>query len=456
MKMLSKSILIMFIFDLLILFSSTTFWYEFFNLSSKFYIPALIFIIFTGIITLFLKANYKIREFNNTKKNSYLLFEGIIFAHLPIAIAGLFLSRTLSTIAFIILNIITIFIALKLYRILYHIYLFKLKRAKNVLIIGVGRNAKIIADEIINKRALKMKVIGLVEDYTTEDIIEDTNYKIYKQPLDFAELIRRKKIDIIIVSTKQRMEEQFLTQMALAIPRKVKLYKMADFYEMVTGKYFISKMTANHLFYDIMNKRSVVYDVCKRIFDIVAASIILTVTFPILFYVGVRVKMTDGGAAIYTQNRVGKGGKVFRCYKLRTMYANDYVPENVQNGGYAQDQDSDDRVIPFCKFIRKARFDEIPQMINIIKGEMSIVGPRTEWEDLVKIYSAEIPYYTCRMWDKTGWTGWAQINQGHCVNNDDVAEKLAYDLFYLKHRNVLWEICILVKAVFLALGGRHG
>ena len=95
-------------------------------------------------------------------------------------------------------------------------------------------------------------------------------------------------------------------------------------------------------------------------------------------------------------------------------------------------------------------------MINILRGEMSIVGPRTEWEDLVKIYSKEIPYYECRQWVKTGWTGWAQINQGHCVSNDDVAEKLQYDLYYLKHRNILWEIGILVKAVFLALGGRHG
>ena len=115
------------------------------------------------------------------------------------------------------------------------------------------------------------------------------------------------------------------------------------------------------------------------------------------------------------------------------MYANDYVPKNVKKGGYAQSQDADDRVIPFCKFVRKARFDEIPQMINIIKGEMSIVGPRTEWEEVANIYTKEVPYYPCRMWVNTGWTGWAQINQGHCFSNDDEAEKIAYDLYYLKH-----------------------
>ena len=204
-----------------------------------------------------------------------------------------------------------------------------------------------------------------------------------------------------------------------------------------------------------MNKRSLVYDFCKRAFDIIASLIILTVTAPILVYIGIRVKMTDGGPAIYTQNRVGKGGKIFKAYKLRTMYLNDYVPTG-DNLKQADNQNTDDRVIPFCKFVRKARFDEIPQMINILKGEMSIVGPRTEWDEVVKVYSEQVPYHGCRHWVKTGWTGWAQINQGHLFSSDAEAEKLQYDLYYLKHRNVLWEIGILIKAVFLALGGRHG
>ena len=203
-----------------------------------------------------------------------------------------------------------------------------------------------------------------------------------------------------------------------------------------------------------MIHKSRVYDFCKRCYDIIAALIILIVTLPITGFTALRVWLTDHENPIYTQPRVGIDGKVFKCYKLRTMYANDYVPKagkiNENTAGI-----NDDRVIPFCKWIRKARFDEIPQMINILKGEISIVGPRAEWEDLVNIYKKEIPYYTCRQWVKTGWTGWAQINQGHCVSSDDVNEKLQYDLYYLKNRNVLWEICILVKAVFMALGGRH-
>lgn len=456
MKILSKSIPIMFTFDLIILGLSTALWCGVFQFSLRLKVAIVLMVVIAGLVALFLKSNYKIREFNNTKKNAYLLFEGVVFSQIPAVILLLATMPSLNVLKFLLANTVTIFGFLKFYRIFFHYYLFNFMPVKNVLIVGNNFNARLIADEIINKQALKMKVVGFVEDCAQGEIIEDEKYKIYKQPVNLSELIKDEKIDIVIAAPEQSFDDKILSGLVSSIPRRVKLYRMPDMYEMITGKFYISEQTVNNLFYEFMNKRSVIYDVCKRIFDIVAALIILTVTCPILLYIGLRVKMTDGGAAIYTQNRVGKGGKIFKCYKLRTMYLNDYVPKDVQMGGYADTQESDDRVIPFCKFVRKARFDEIPQMINILKGEMSIVGPRAEWEDLVKLYSSGIQHYICRQWVKTAWTGWAQINQGHCVNNDDVAEKLQYDLYYLRHRNVLWEISILVKAVFLALGGRHG
>lgn len=455
MRVLSKSVPIMFTFDLIILGLSTVFWYGFFQLPQNLKLVTLLVTVIAGLFSLFLKANYKIREFNNTKKNAYLLFEGVIFSQIPALILFLIFFKHLVVIKFLFANLVTIFLGLKIYRAVFHYYLFNFKRVKNILIIGTNKNAKLIADEILAKKALRMNVVGFVKDTNDDEVCVSDSTQIYSMQDGLNTIIAENSVDIVIVAIHRRMEESFLTEMVNAIPRRVKLYTMPEFYEMVTGKCFIDKMSINGLFFNFMKNRSIAYDVCKRIYDIIAATIILTVTFPILLYVGIRVKMTDGGNAVYTQNRVGKGGKVFKCYKLRTMYANDYVPKDVTNGGYAENQEQDDRVIPWCKFVRKARFDEIPQMINILKGDMSIVGPRAEWDDLVTLYSKDIKGYAARMWTRTGWTGWAQINQGHCVNNDDVAEKLAYDLYYLKHRNVLWEIGILVKAVFLALGGRH-
>lgn len=428
---------------------SSIFWYKELQMNSDYFVAIIVLITITGLLTLFLKSNYKIREFNNTAKNCYLLFEGIVFSQIPALILLLIMTKSFTSVEFAVLNIITIFVFLKLYRFLFHYYLFNIKKIKNILIIGNNENAKLIAKEIADKKALRMQVSGFISE--TNDVQEENTWTFNA---GLANIIKEKNIDIVIVSINKRMQEAILTEMVNSIPKSVKLFKMTEFYEMVTGKYFIDEMSINELFYCYMENRSTIYNVCKRLYDIIAAVIILTVTFPILLYIAIRVKLTDGGNPVFTQNRVGKDGKVFKAYKLRTMYENNYVPtsENIES---RNGQDSDSRVIPFCKFVRKARFDEIPQMINILKGDMSIVGPRAEWEELVNIYMKEVEGYAARMWTKTGWTGWAQINQGHCVSSDDITEKLKYDLYYLKNRNIIWEIEILVKAVFMALGGRH-
>lgn len=449
MKVLSKSIPIMFIFDLLILFLSTSMWAFIFNYSVKAIIFLTLLVTTVGLIVLFLKGNYKIREFNITGKNTYLLFEGIVMMHIiPALYLFIFAASVSTTIKFLLVNILTTFVCLRVYRALFHLYLFKIKKTKNILILGTDERARVIADEINNKYALKMNVVGFVQDENcTEEFVADKNLPVYKNLTSLKDVISEKSVDIVVIAQP--------TELIITIPREVDIYKMPEFYEMATGKYYIDEKTITELYYQFAKNRSVVYDFCKRVYDIIAAAIILIVTLPITGFTALRIWLTDGENPIYTQNRVGKGGKVFKCYKLRTMWANNYVPKDLKNGGYAENQEQDDRVIPWCKFVRKARFDEIPQMINILKGDMSIVGPRAEWEEVVKIYKEQIPYYNCRMWVKTGWTGWAQINQGHLFSLDDEEGKLVYDLYYIKHRNILWEISILIKAVFMALGGRH-
>ena len=448
MKSLSASSKIMFLFDFIVLLSSTYFYANAFNYTEKAIILLCFLVVFGGLIVLYLKGNYKIREFNITIKNTYLLFEGIVMAHVIPAVYLLLCAESItSTLKFLVVNTLSIFIILRIYRALYHLYLFNIKKEKTILIIGANNRAKIISDEIQAKKALRMKVIGFVQvSNTEEDLLTDSEFPIYKDIQNLKKIIEEKDVDIVVISEP--------TEFIVDIPRDVAIYKMPDFYELATGKYYIDEKTITELYYQYTTHRSFAYDFGKRIYDIIAALIILIATLPITGITALIVWLTDKENPIYTQPRVGIDGRVFKCYKLRTMYANDYVPKagkiNENTAGI-----NDDRVIPFCRFVRKARFDEIPQMINILKGDMSIVGPRAEWEDLVNIYKKEIPYYSCRMWVKTDWTGWAQINQGHCVSNEDITEKLQYDLYYLQNRDIIWEIGILVKAVFLALSGRH-
>ena len=448
-KSLSKSIIFMFSFDLIALFISTFILANSFGYTPKAIVILCFLVVTVGLVVLYMKGNYRIREFNINFKNIYLLFEGIVMAHvLPSLYLVIFAASKIDSAHFIAVNILTIFVALMLYRIFFHLYLFKIKKVKNILILGTDERARVIADEIQSKYALKMNVAGFVQEgVNEEDFVYDGKVPVFKNPDGLMWIIENAKIDIVVIAQP--------TELVIDTPRWMEIYKMPEFYEMVTGKYYIDEKTITELHYQYMIHKSRVYDFCKRCYDIIAALIILTVTLPITGFTALRIWLTDHENPIYTQTRVGRDGKEFKCYKLRTMWANNYVPKNLKNGGYAENQEQDDRVIPWCKFVRKARFDEIPQMINILKGDMSIVGPRAEWDEVVNIYKEQIPYYKCRMWVKTGWTGWAQINQGHLFSVDDEAGKLAYDLYYIKHRNVLWEISILVKAVFMALGGRH-
>ena len=442
-KSLSKSTSIMFLFDLIILSLSTYIWSNFFGYTPKAVAILCSLVVPVGLIILYLKGNYKIREHNIKFKNLYLLFEGIVMAHvLPAVYLMIFAASITSTLKILAINTATIFVTLWLYRVIFHFYLFNIKREKNILILGTDERARIIAEEIQNKAALKMKVVGFVKGDFSDEIVNDSKVPIFTEPESLKNIIKENDIDIVIIAQP--------TELILTIPRRIKIYKMPEFYEMITGKYYVDKKTITELFYQYATHRSVVYDFCKRAYDIIAALIILTVTLPITAYIAIRVKMIDGASPFFTQTRVGKDGKKFECYKLRTMYVNDYVPKNAE-----MLNDGADRTIPFCKWIRKAKLDEIPQMINILKGEMSIVGPRAEWEKFVAVYTKDLPYYSGRMWVKTGWTGWAHINMPAAYSLDEERERLEYDLYYIKHRNVLWEIAILVEAVFLACGGRH-
>ena len=440
-KSLSKSTSIMFLFDLLVCAFSTSIFYESLGDHNNFcrlniFVVAIVVIV--GLFSLFLKGQYKIREHRLTGWNAYRLFEGVVFAHIIPAIVLFFFISKLALIKFLGLNICAIFLCLYIYRLGFHYYLFHLKREKNILILGTDERARIIADEIQGKKALRMNVAGFVQCDNSDEFVADKNLPVYKNITDLTDIVNQNDIDIVVIAKA--------TELIVTVPNDVAMYKMPEFYEMVTGKFYIDEKTITELYFQFAKNRSLTYDFCKRVYDIIAATIILVVTLPITGFTALRIWLTD---------RENKGGKIFKCYKLRTMWANNYVPKDLKKGGYAENQEQDDRVIPWCKFVRKARFDEIPQMINILKGDMSIVGPRAEWEEVVKIYKEEIPYYNCRMWTKTGWTGWAQINQGHLFSLDDEEGKLVYDLYYIKHRNILWEISILIKAIFMALGGRH-
>ncbi|WP_178412220.1 exopolysaccharide biosynthesis polyprenyl glycosylphosphotransferase [Peptostreptococcaceae bacterium] len=201
----------------------------------------------------------------------------------------------------------------------------------------------------------------------------------------------------------------------------------------------------NSIDYDIVKGGSL-FNAYQRIMDIVLCLIALIIGIPLMVIFGVLIKIEDNGPAVYKQERVGKGGKCFYLYKLRSMRT------DAEKFGAQWAEKDDPRITKVGKFIRKTRIDEIPQLFNILRGDMGIIGPRPERPMFTVQFDEEIPGFINRLSVKPGLTGWAQVNGGYEATP---AEKLEDDLYYIKNRSFLLDMKIIFKTVGVVLTG-HG
>jgi len=192
------------------------------------------------------------------------------------------------------------------------------------------------------------------------------------------------------------------------------------------------------------SSNKVLYDAIKRVLDIVGSILGLAIAAPIIAVFGLLVRLETPGTAFYSQERLGKNGKSFSIYKIRSMY----IDAEANGAQWADKEDS--RITRMGKFIRKTRIDELPQLLNILKGDMSIVGPRPERDIFAEEFSKEIPNFNDRLMVKPGLTGLAQVNGGYEISPK---EKLKYDLYYIKHRSLWMDLSILFRTVFVVIKG---
>jgi lipopolysaccharide/colanic/teichoic acid biosynthesis glycosyltransferase len=225
---------------------------------------------------------------------------------------------------------------------------------------------------------------------------------------------------------------------------RVPIYHAAAVYELLTGK-----VSLPHHSEELMEAIQLppFYPTLKRMIDLAGVVLLLPLILPVAGVVALLIRLESAGPVLFFQERVGQGGRTFRMVKFRSMYmqADNSVARFAENG--------DGRVTRVGKCLRKFRFDEIPQLWNVLKGEMSIVGPRPEQVWFARQFEAEIPFYAYRHLVKPGITGWAQVNQGYAANSTETREKLAYDLFYIKHLSLWLDTAILLKTIRIVLTG---
>ncbi len=403
--------------------------------------------IFTILIMsiLKLKGFYRVRQYSF--KDIYFLFEGVFIATL---IAGLISKPILG--GFGILNVILttllVYFGIIIIRTCFLVYKRFFKPIKNILIVGAGQDGKLIAEEIQSRPELGMKVVGFLDDNMNNIDEEDSSIPILGLTYDSEAVIKDNHVDMVIIAVKSRMDSNILTDLAKGIPLGVKVWRMPTFYAHITQKLFTNKMAVNWLFYDYVRPKHILYSRLKKVIDIICAIAILILTLPVTLIAMLGIKLSDFGPIFFTQTRIGKFGKPFRMIKFRTMYQ-DKVDADFDDDLEEINYD-DKRIIPFCKWIRKFHIDDIPQMFNILKGEMSLVGPRPVREEVHFANQNNIPFWECRDWVRPGLTGWQQINSEDCIPE----ERLGYDLYYVKHRTLAWEFAIFIQYIAKVITGR--
>lgn len=245
-----------------------------------------------------------------------------------------------------------------------------------------------------------------------------------------------------VVADLHRLDPKALPLLAEAAFRGLPILHAANVYEGYTGR--VPLELAEGLFALAERDRGL-YPLFKRAWEVGLVLLLSPLALLVGFLVALAVYLDLGRPILFAQERVGLGGRVFRVYKFRTMRG------EPREGAYAGEEQ--DRIAPLGRFLRRYRLDELPQLWNVLKGEMSLVGPRPEQRVLAEAYAREIPLYPLRHTVRPGLTGWAQVHQGYAEGKEETLVKLSYDLYYIKHLSFFLDLRILLRTVFVVLSG---
>ena len=255
-------------------------------------------------------------------------------------------------------------------------------------------------------------------------------------------------VDRIIVALDERRGKFPLEQLLFCRLKGIPVDDGVAFTEQLAGKLSVENLHPSFLIFSDGFKRSAILKQVKRGVDILVSAVALTLLFPLNLLVALAIKLDSAGPILYRQERVGEDGKIFNLLKFRSMCVDS------EENGPVWAKVNDQRITRVGRLIRKLRLDEIPQMLNVLKGEMSLVGPRPERPFFVDILRNEIPFYSERHVIKPGITGWAQIWYRYGASKEDALQKLKYDLYYIKHMSMVLDLTIIFDTAKIVLLGR--
>jgi sugar transferase (PEP-CTERM system associated) len=328
----------------------------------------------------------------------------------------------------------------------------RVRPRERLLLVGTSAAAVALARELFERRhELGVEIVGFVDPDPGRVGTPVLNPGVIGTIEDIPSIVRARNVDRVVVSladARGRLPMDKLLEMKL---NGVSFDHLASVYETYTGKIAVENLRPSWLIFSDGFKKSHTLSSVKRLMDVVLTAIGFLIALPVLAVVALAVRLTSAGPIMYHQRRVGQDGRIFTVHKFRSMR----VDAEAATGPVWASKDGDPRVSPVGIWLRKMRLDELPQLWNVLKGDMSLVGPRPERPEFVTELSQQIPFYRQRHIVRPGLTGWAQIRYSYGASTEDALQKLQFDLYYIKNLTITLDLYIMfetIKTVLLRKG----
>jgi len=321
--------------------------------------------------------------------------------------------------------------------------------AQRVLVLGTGQDALRLEKINADREHLRLTIVGFFPLASTEaPMVPATRILPASWSLQQA-IERTQATEVIVAVREQRGGVLPINDLLNCRLAGIRVTSLAGFLERVEGRIPVASLKSSWLIYGDGFRQSWLGNTLKGVSDLLACLILSSISVPVILLTALAIKLESRGPVFYRQERVGRGGKTFQIYKFRSM-SEDAEPDGVARWA----SDNDPRITRVGHFIRRTRIDELPQLINVLRGEMSIVGPRPERPQFVRALVEQVPFYACRHAVKPGITGWAQVRFAYGATFDDAVTKLEYDLYYVKNHSLLLDTHILLDTVRVVLSGQ--
>ena len=320
---------------------------------------------------------------------------------------------------------------------------------RKTLILGWNDKARHLCDELRKYPALGYEVIGFVD---AKNAAASTSYhgvQVLGGIRNIGRFITRYQVEEVVISLESSLPGQVMEAISACDNYNVKLKIVPELYHVVVGQARVTELYGLPLIEILPEMMPAWERKTKRLIDVVVSLIFLLTLVPLFLLVSLLIKLTSSGAVFYQQERVGKDGKDFIIYKFRSMYE-----DAEKHTGPVWAAKIDPRVTPFGRFLRKSRIDEFPQVLNVLSGDMSLVGPRPERPFFVDKLKQAVPLYARRLKIKPGITGWAQVKGDYDTSIEAVKHKLEFDLYYLENMSLRMDLKIMLATVVTMIGGK--